>query len=152
MYTYMYMYVSVYMYARVRTFCLKQPNIYLNFTFLLLNIYINNRLVLWHIYHCRLFKAKSFLFSDISPRLNIVQWNFQICPVGWGCRIHRLYLCRDSPPPPTSVLNTTLNYLMVRLQYFWSFRECRVPLYCHRSQVHFCPEWQHLIESYQWVK
>ena len=27
------------------------------------------------------------------------------CPVGWGCRIHRLLLCRGvRPPPPTSVL------------------------------------------------
>ena len=31
------------------------------------------------------------------------------CPVGWGCRIHRLHLCRGlRPPPPTSVLDMTL--------------------------------------------
>ena len=26
------------------------------------------------------------------------------CPVGWGCRIQRLHLCREISPPPTSVL------------------------------------------------
>ena len=33
----------------------------------------------------------------------------------WGCRIRRLHLYRGVPPP-TSVLNMTLNNLMVRLQ------------------------------------
>ena len=33
------------------------------------------------------------------------------CPVGWGCRIHRLHLCRGVkfPPSPTSVLDMTQN-------------------------------------------
>ena len=37
---------------------------------------------------------------------------------GWGCRIHRLYLFREVKPfpPPTGVLDMTLNQLMVRLQ------------------------------------
>ena len=35
-------------------------------------------------------------------------------PVGWGCRIHRLHLCRGLRSPPTSFLDMTLNYLMVR--------------------------------------
>ena len=39
------------------------------------------------------------------------------CPVSWGCRIHRLLLCRRiRPPPPMSVLDMTLNNLIVRLQ------------------------------------
>ena len=64
------------------------------------------------------------------------------CPVGWGCRIHRLFLCRRVRHPPlTSVLDITLNNLMVRFQQCWSFGECRVPLHCHCSQVHSCPEW-----------
>ena len=63
------------------------------------------------------------------------------CPVGWGCRIHRLLLCRGVRPPPTSVLDMTLKNLMVRFQPCWSFRECGVPLYCHCSQVHSGPEW-----------
>ena len=64
------------------------------------------------------------------------------CPVGWGCRIHRLLLCRGvRPPPPTSVLDMTLNNLMVRFQQCWSFGECRVPLHCHHSQVHSGLEW-----------
>ena len=32
---------------------------------------------------------------------------FTRCPVGWGCRIHRLFLCRGVRPPPTSVLYDT---------------------------------------------
>ena len=43
--------------------------------------------------------------------------------------------------PPTSVLDMTLNNLMVRFQQCWSFGECGVPLHCHRSQVHSGPEW-----------
>ena len=48
-----------------------------------------------------------------------------LCPVDWGCRIHRLLLCRGvRPHPPTSVLDMTLNNLMVRFQWCSSFREC----------------------------
>ena len=45
-------------------------------------------------------------------------FNWNVCPVGWGCRIHQLLLCRGVRPPPhqTSVLNMTLNNLMVRFQ------------------------------------
>ena len=63
------------------------------------------------------------------------------CPVSWGCRIHRLHLCRGVIPPLTSVLDMTLNNLMVRFQQCWSFGECGVPLHCHHSQVHSGLEW-----------
>ena len=36
------------------------------------------------------------------------------CPVGWGCRIHRLLLCRGVRLPPTSVLDMTLNNLKTK--------------------------------------
>ena len=36
---------------------------------------------------------------------------YYTCPVGWGCRIHRLLLCRGVRPPPMSVLDLTLNNL-----------------------------------------
>ena len=68
-------------------------------------------------------------------------WQSLLCPVSWGCRIHWLQLCRGVRPPPTSVLDMTLNNLMVRFQQCWSFGECRVPLHCHRSQVHSGLEW-----------
>ena len=73
----------------------------------------------------------------------LYSWNYSsVCPVGWGCRIHRLLLCRGVRPPPlTSVLDMTLNNLMVRFQQCWSFGECRVPLHCHRSLIHSGPEW-----------
>ena len=50
--------------------------------------------------------------------------------------------------PPTSVLDIIENNLMMRLQYCWSFRECRVTIHCHRSPVHFWPEWLHLIGTF----
>ena len=52
--------------------------------------------------------------------------------------------------PPTSVLDMTLNNLMVRLHYCWIFGECWVPPQCHCSQVHSDPEWLHLIDL--WIK
>ena len=36
-------------------------------------------------------------------------------PIGWGCRIHRLFLCRGVRLPRTSVLDMTLNHLRVML-------------------------------------
>ena len=42
--------------------------------------------------------------------------------------------------PLTSVLDMTLNNLMVRFQQCWALGECRVPLRCHCSQVHSGPE------------
>ena len=74
------------------------------------------------------------------------------CPVSWGCRIHWRHLCRGVNPPITSVLDMTLNNLMVRFQQCWSLGECGVPLHCHRSQVHSGPEWWHLMGPYLWVK
>ena len=56
------------------------------------------------------------------------------CPVSWGCRIHWLHLCRGVRPHLTSILDMTLNNLMVRFQQCWSFGECGVPLHCHRAQ------------------
>ena len=84
---------------------------------------------------CRLI---NFFFDNTS----CTSRNFT-CPVGWGCKIHRLLRCRGvrPPTPPTSVLDMTLNNLMVRFQQCWSFGECGVPLHCHHSQVHSGPEW-----------
>ena len=66
-----------------------------------------------------------------------------ICAVTWGCRMHQLLLCRGvrPPPPPMSVLHMTLNNLMVRFQWCWSFGKCGVPLHCHCYQVHTDLEW-----------
>ena len=49
------------------------------------------------------------------------------------------YTSADPPPHPTSVLDMTLNNLMVRFQWCWSFGEYGVPLHCHSSQVHIWP-------------
>ena len=50
-------------------------------------------------------------------------------------------LQRGETPLPTSVLDMTLNNLIVRFEQCWSFGEYGVPLHCHRSQVHSGPEW-----------
>ena len=63
-----------------------------------------------------------------------------VCPVGWGFRIHWLLLCNGVRPTPTSVLDITLNNLMVRFQWSWNFGECGTPLHCHCSQVHYGSE------------
>ena len=56
-------------------------------------------------------------------------------------RILRLHICWGVRLLPISVLNMTLNNLMVRFQLCWSFGECRVSLYCHCFQVHSGLEW-----------
>ena len=58
-------------------------------------------------------------------------------PVGLGSKIHRLHLCRGVRPP-NKCPDMTLNNLMVKLRWCWSFGECRGPLHC---QVHNGPEW-----------
>ena len=39
-----------------------------------------------------------------------------ICSVGWGCRIHRLLLCRGVRHSPMSIQDMILINLMVRFQ------------------------------------
>ena len=85
--------------------------------------------------------ANQFFPSNLTIS-QIVKWlswkrkranQISICRVSWGCRILWLHLCRGVRPPLTSVLDMTLNNLMVRFQQCWSFGECRVPLHCHCS-------------------
>ena len=91
-----------------------------------------------------------FLFSTLNQlhtyisnyfHVNMVICNYVFCPVSWGCRIHWLHLFWEVRSPLTSVLDMTLNNLMVRFQQCWSFGECGVSLHCHRSQVHSGPAW-----------
>ena len=73
-------------------------------------------------------------------------------PVSWGCRIHWLHLCREAKPPHLmSILDITLNYLMVRPQP-WSFGKCGVPLYYHYFQVHCDLEWKYLLGLHLFIK
>ena len=50
---------------------------------------------------------------------NCFDINSVYCPVGWDCRIHWLHLCRGVRHPPMSVLDMTVNILMVRI---WRIR------------------------------
>ena len=71
----------------------------------------------------------SLLFQTILPLTSY-------CPVGCGCRIHRLHLCRGVWLPTMSVLDMTLNNLMMSFHWGWRFGECGVPLYYQCPQVH----------------
>ena len=95
----------------------------------------------------------SFLLCHSLSLVSLLLFLKLPCPVGWDRRIHRLNLCRwVRPPPQRSVLDMTLNNLMVRFQQCWSFMECGIPLHYHPSQAHSGPEWSHLIGPYLWVK
>ena len=87
--------------------------------------------------HC--WKSKDELKSDLSYELLFVG---QPCTDSWGCRIHRpTASLQRGKPPPMSVLDMTLNNLMVRLQWCRGFGEYSAPLHCHCSQVHSGSEW-----------
>ena len=62
---------------------------------------------------------KMFFLKSISRSFMIyfvcISSQFFLCPVGWGCRIHWLHFCWGVRPPPTIVMDMTLNNLMVRL-------------------------------------
>ena len=95
-----------------------------------------------HFQHIKKRVSELIWSMDADIRINIVniKWiilkkiNIQFlvhfcysspCPIGWGCRIHQLLLCREvRPPPPMSVLIMILNNLMMRFQH------------CLFSQVH----------------
>ena len=56
------------------------------------------------------------------------------CPVGWGCRIHRLLLCRGVGP---LLPNECPGYDTKQSDgEVPAFGECGVLLHCHHSQVH----------------
>ena len=77
-------------------------------------LYLMVRLQFWRSgeciipFHCHY----CWVYSDLEWSVPIFGY-----PVGWSGRIHRLYLCRGVRPPHiTSVLDMTLNNLMVRFQ------------------------------------
>ena len=57
---------------------------------------------------------------------------------------------------PTSKSLQTQNHLVQSAEVV-KYIDCisaeyKVPLYCHRFQVHSGPEWKHMIGSYLWAK
>ena len=67
---------------------------------------------------------------------------FWFCPVSWGCRIHRLLLCRGvTPHPPNECPGYDTKQSNGEDPVMLELEECRVPLHCHRSQVHSVAEW-----------
>ena len=61
-------------------------------------------------------------------------------PIVWGCRIHRLYLCRGKNSPnkcPRYDTKQSDGELSVMLE----FKECGIHPLCHPYQVHYGLEW-----------
>ena len=78
------------------------------------------------------------IVDSVSAYICLCMWLYNIKPVSWSCKIYQLYLFRGvrlHSTPSTSVLDMTLNHLIMWLQS-WIFRECGVPLHCYYSQVH----------------
>ena len=51
-----------------------------------------------------------------------------LCLIGWGCTIHQQQVSWEVRPPANKCPNMTLNNLMVRFRWCWSFGEYGVPL------------------------
>ena len=62
-------------------------------------------------------------------------YNLSVCVCVCVCGIHWLHIYRKIRHLLTSVLDITLNNLMMRLQH-WRFGDCGVTLHRHCSQVH----------------
>ena len=79
----------------------------------------------WKIYLGYSANGQSKVFLNMI--LNCIYTLFEVNPVDLDCSRSQMHVCREvRPHPTTSVLNMTLNYLMVGLQS-WSFGECRIP-------------------------
>ena len=65
-------------------------------------------------------------------------------PSRFGQQVTYIASPQRDKTPQTSVLDMTLNNLMMRLQWCWRFGKCRAPLHCQCSQVHSD---FHMIES-----
>ena len=65
-------------------------------------------------------RLEIMLLTNYSPKNHWykedLESNIPHCPVGWGCRIHRLHLCRGVRPPLNECPDVTLNSQMVRSQ------------------------------------
>ena len=85
--------------------------------------------------------------KSITYPIRIRGYQIQHTLVGCSYRIYQLHFCQGTNIHPTSVLDMTLNHLVLRLQP-WSFREYGVPIHCHCSQVLSNMEWLHLIGFY----
>ena len=68
----------------------------------------------------------------------VLLWDF--AQSAWAVEFTDCFSAEVRPLLPTSALDMTLNSLMVRFQWYWSFGECRAPLHCHRFQIHSGPE------------
>ena len=111
---------------------LARPRYFLNFHF-----YSISSCVCGFFFKNRIYNLADFIFficneSDHRSR-------------NWGSRYHESQFAEaveyTGCISATSVLFMTLNNLNVRLQEWWSFEECGVPLHYHHSQVHCSPEW-----------
>ena len=86
----------------------------------------------------------------ISDQNSLILLAYQpFSPVGFGCRIHCLHLCRGLRHTHTSHPQWASWIWHKKIWQCGSrnagaFGECRVPLYCHHSLVHSGLEWYYL--------
>ena len=73
----------------------------------------------------RRLSAYLFIYSFNYVTFKLISW---VRDRGWWTVEYT-----DCKTPPASVLDMTLNNLMVRFQWCRSFGECRAPFYCHCS-------------------
>ena len=60
------------------------------------------------------FQAKQFV---VSKKKKFCTYALKCpYPIGWGCRIYRLHLCRGVRPPPNKCPDMTVNNLILRLK------------------------------------
>ena len=97
----------------------------------------------------QIWRAKKMLFTKLSW-IHYSVWSAQnksheqwlcssslYCPVGWGCRIHRLLLCRRV----RLLSNECPVYDTKQSEDFSKAGALGNAEYCHHSQVHSGPEW-----------
>ena len=93
-------------------------------------------LVIFHSLFTELLQTKHFLgFPTFKNCLNA--WNYLTGASRLGLENKPSASLQRGKTPPTSVLDLTLNNLMVRFKWWWGFGECRAPLYYHRFKVHW---------------
>ena len=87
------------------------------------------------------FQNYRFSLQKFKSKRNDTFHHLVISPVGWGCRIYGLHLCRGARLPPPKCPGYDTKQFDGEAQVSWSFRKCRILLRCYRSQIHSGPKW-----------
>ena len=89
-------------------------------------------LVLWHINWCRLLKANIYIYIYMICKhilLITSELIFSFFPVCWGCKLHRLYLCRGVRLRPNQCPAYDTKKSDGGVQWCWSFGNVEHPFW-----------------------